>query len=322
MKFFHRAIWCVGLMFSVATANAQVDKFPSKPIRMVVPFAAGSGSDNSARYFTQKLATRTGWTIIVENKPGANSFIGLAEVQRSPADGYTLVYTGGTTHGVNSALFKQLPYDPVKDFVSISPGVFSPMVLLAKPALNVKTAQELIELIRKSPGKYSGATGSSFQVMAMEMFKHEAKLDTVSVSYKGSAQSMTDLLGGHVDFTLVDLSAGLPQIKAGVFKGLAVTTPQRVSALPDVPTTAEIDLPGVRLAGWAGIFAKAGTPAPVVATLQRAFNDYFQTPEYAAWLAERGGYYTPMNSREMETFVTEEIERAKAALKRAGVVPQ
>lgn len=182
-------------VLTAVSVHAQADKFPSKPIRMVVPFATGSGTDNSARYFMAKMAERNGWTVIIENKPGGNSFIGLAEVQRSPADGYTLVYTGGTTHGVNPALFKQLPCDPIKDFTGIAPGVFSPMVLLAKPSLNVKTAQELIDLIRKNPGKFSGATGSSFQVMAMEVFKHEAKLDTVNVSYKGSAQSMTDLMG-------------------------------------------------------------------------------------------------------------------------------
>lgn len=125
-----------------------------------------------------------------------------------------------------------------------------------------------------------------------------------------------------MDFTLVDLSAGLPQIQAGTLKPLAVTTPKRVAILPDVPTTAEIGLPGVRLAGWAGVFVKAGTPAPIVATLQHAFNDYFQSPEYATWLAERGGYYQQMSAKEMETFIVEEIARAKAALKRAGVEPQ
>ena len=296
--------------------------FPSRPIRLIVPFAAGSGSDNSARYIAQHVSERTGWNIIVENKHGGNSFIGLAEVQRAPADGYTLLYTGGTTHGVNPALFKKLPYDPIKDFTPVTPGSFSPMVLLAKPSLNVKSAQELIDLLRKNPGKYSGATGSSYQIMAMEVFKHEAKVDTVSVAYKGSAQSMTDLLGGHVDFTLVDLSAGLPQIQAGAFKALAVTTPERVTVLPDVPTTAELGLPGVKLAGWAGIFAKAGTPAPLIATLQRGLNEYFKTPEYTAWLAAKGGYFKPYSSAEMEVFIVEEIERAKTALKRAGVEPR
>lgn len=322
MKAFQKILVSVGVAVVAASGVANADTFPSKPIRLVVPFAAGSGSDNSARYIAQNVSDRTGWNIIVENKPGGNSFIGLAEVQRSPADGYTLVYTGGTTHGVNSALFKKLPYDPIKDFVSVIPGAFSPMVLLAKPGLNVKTAQELIDLIRKSPGKYSGATGSSYQIMAMEVFKYEAKLNTVNVAYKGSAQSMTDMLGGHVDFTLVDLSAGLPQIQAGAFKALAVTTPERVTALPDVPTMAEIGLPGVKLAGWAGLFARSGTPAPVLATLQHGFNEFFQTPQYTKWLAEKGGYYKPLSSKEMETFVREEIDRATAALKRAGVEPQ
>ncbi len=322
MKAFQSVLALLGTAALVLTSAVHADTFPSKPIRLIVPYAAGSGSDNSARYITQKVAERTGWNFVVENKPGGNGFIGLAEVQRAPADGYTLVYTGGTTHGVNSALFKKLPYDPIKDFVSVTPGSFSPMVLLAKPALNVSTAQELIALVRKDPGKFSGATGSSYQIMAMEVFKHEAKLDSVNVAYKGSAQSMADLLGGHVDFTLVDLSAGLPLIQSGSLKALAVTTTERVTALPNVPTMAEIGLPAVKLAGWAGFFAKSGTPAPVLATLQRGLNEFFQTPEYAAWLAAKGGYFKPLSSQEMETFILEEIDRAKVALKRAGVEPQ
>lgn len=322
MKAFRTVLASVCVAAIAFAGSAQADTFPSKPIRLVVPYAAGSGSDNSARYIAQQVAERTGWNFIVENKPGGNGFIGLAEIQRAPADGYTLVYTGGTTHGVNSALFKKLPYDPVKDFVSVTPGSFSPMVLLAKPALNLKTAQDLIDLVRSSPGKYSGATGSSYQIMAMEVFKHEAKLDSVNVAYKGSAQSMTDLLGGHVDFTLVDLSAGLPQIQAGALKALAVTTSERVAARPDVPTMAEIGLPAVKLAGWAGIFAKTGTPATVMVTLQRGLNGYFKTPEYTAWLAAKGGYFKPLSSKEMEAFVVEEIERAKGAMKRAGIEPQ
>lgn len=310
-----------GAVLALGTAHAQ-DNFPSKPIRVVVPYGPGSGTDNSARYFTQKIAEKTGWTFIIENKPGGNSFIGLGEVQRSPADGYTLVYTGGTTHGVNSALFKKLPYDPLKDFTPVTPGVFSPMVLLAKPALNVKTAAELVDVIRKNPGKMSGASGSSFQTMALEVFKHENKLEATNVPYKGSAQSMTDLLGGHVDFTLVDLAAGLPQIESGRLKPLAVTSPQRVDVLPEVPTMREAGLPDMQLAGWAAIFVKAGTPEPIVATLRNAFNSYFQSADYKAYVGKTGGYYTPMSTPEMMTFITAEIERAKVALKRAGIEPE
>jgi len=311
-----------GVFLAVGAAHAQADKFPSKPIRLIVPYGTGSGTDNSARYFTQKIAEKTGWTFLIENKPGGNGFIGLGEVQRSPADGYTMVYTGGTTHGVNSALFKKLPYDPLKDFTPVTPGVFSPMVLLAKPDLNVKTAAELVDVIRKNPGKMAGATGSSFQIMAMEVFKHENKLETTNVPYKGSAQSMTDLLGGHVDFTLVDLAAGLPQIEAGRLKALAVTSPARVDVLPDVPTMAQAGLPDIRLAGWAALFVKAGTPEPVVATLQKAFNGYFQSPDYKAYVGRTGGYYTAMSTPEMMSFITTEIERSKAALQRAGIQPE
>jgi tripartite-type tricarboxylate transporter receptor subunit TctC len=210
----------------------------------------------------------------------------------------------------------------VGDFTPIAPALFAPMVLLVNPALNVHTGAELLERVRKNPGKMSFAVGSAFQRLAGEMFRDEAKLDVQYVPYKGSAQSMTDLIGGHVDYTFVDLAAGMPQIRGGALKPLAVTSAKRVSALPDVPTMAEAGLPDIRLNGWAGIFVKKGTPPAAVDELRRVFNEYFLSPEYQQYIGETGGFLEPMSVDELNAFIATEIARAKDVFQRAGVQPE
>lgn len=298
------------------------DDFPARPIRLVVPFATGSGTDNSVRNFTQKVAEKTGWTFVIDNKPGGNGIIGINELLRAPADGYTLMLTGGTTHGVNSALMKQLPYDPINDFVPVTAVAFAPMVLLARPSLNVQTAAELVELVRRNPGKMTAATGSSFQVLAINLLRHQAGLDFRDVAYKGSAQSMTDLLGGHVDFTMVDLGAAMPQVRAGALKPLAVTSPQRLASLPDTPTMAEAGLPDIRLTAWAALFVRQGTPEARIAKLREGLNRYFLTPEYGEYLVQNASYHEDMTPAQLIAFIRAEIERAQKTFAQAGIQPQ
>ena len=319
-----RSLLALPMVCSALAAQGVLaqDGFPKKPIRVVLPFASGSGSDASLRYVTSKIGQATGWTFVVENKPGGNSFIGVHDFMRASADGYTLLYSGGTTHGVNSALFKQLPYDPVKDMVPEVSVVFSPMVLLARPSLQVDTTAQLIELIRKQPGKYTAATGSAFQQLAVHLLRHEAGLDFHDVAYKGSAQSMTDLLGGHVDFTIVDGGAAMPMVRSGKLKALAVTSGRRVAALPDTPTMAEAGLPDIRLNGWAAFFARAGTPQPVLEKLRQAFNQYLQSADYEKYAAENASFHENLSPEQMNQFIRSEIERAKSTFQRAGLKPQ
>ncbi|WP_027016776.1 Bug family tripartite tricarboxylate transporter substrate binding protein [Comamonas composti] len=315
------ALPLAGSALGGTSAFAQPD-FPGKPIRVVLPFASGSGSDNSVRYVTSKVGEAMGWTFVVDNKPGGNSFIGVHDFLRAPADGHTLLYSGGTTHGVNSALFRQLPYDPIKDMVPVVSVVFAPMVLLARPSLRVDSAAQLIELIRKEPAKYTAATGSTFQQLAVNLLRHEAGLDFRDVAYKGSAQSMMDLVGGHVDFTIVDGGAAMPMVRSGMLKALAVTSGRRVSALPSTPTMAEAGLPDIRLNGWAAFFAKAGTPGPVLEKLRQAFTPYLQSAEYEKYVAENAGFYESLSPEQMNQFIRSEIERAKSTFQRAGIKPQ
>lgn len=324
MRLFKRIACSLTLGLGLVLPAAAQDAFPApgKPIRLIIPFAAGSGTDNSARYFIQRVSQRTGWNFVIDNKPGGNSFIGLAELLRAPADGYTLVYTGGTTHGVNSALFKKLPYDPIEDFIPVTPAAFSPMVLLAKPALKLNTAGELVDLVKKNPGKFSAATGSNFQVLAAELFKHQAGLQFETVAYKGSAQSMTDLIGGHVDFTFVDAGAAMPQVKAGTLKPLAITAARRLVALPQAPTMTEAGLPDIQLNGWAALFVKKGTPVPAVDTLRKAFSSYFESPEYRQYISETGGYHETLNQEQLTAYIRNEIARAQDTFRRAGIQPE
>lgn len=298
---------------------AAQEPYPSRPIRLLLPFATGSGTDNTARHIALRLAERANWKIIVENKPGANAFIGLQEVLRATPDGYIITLTGGTTHGVNSAMFKKLPYDPLADFIPIAPSAFAPMVLLAAPSLNLRNGAELLAKLRAEPGKHGYASGSPFQRLAGELFKDMARVEATHIAYKGSAQSMTDLLGGHVAYTFVDTAAAMPQVRSGRLVPLAVTSAKRVPALPNVPTMAEAGLPDLRLTAWSAIFAPRGTPAPAVAELRRVFGDYFASEEWRKYITESGGYWEPMSGPEMTRFIESEIARYTEAFRKAGI---
>ena len=311
-----------GLALLATPAARAQEAFPSRPIRLLVPFATGSGTDNTARHLAQRLGERTGWKVVVENKPGANAFIGLQEVLRAPPDGYIVTLTGGTTHGANSAMFRKLPYDPIADFIPIAPNAFAPLVLLAAPQLNVGTAAELLAKLRAEPGRHTFAHGSAFQRLAGEIFKDMAKIDVAQAAYKGSAQSMTDLIGGHVAFTFVDTAAGMPQIRAGTLKPLAVSSARRIAALPDVPTMGEAGLPDMQLTAWSAIFAPRGTPALAVAELRRVFGEYFASDEWRKYISDSGGFWEPMTGPQMTRFIENEIARYTAAFRKAGIEPE
>ncbi len=281
-KHFYAVMALCAMAFSLCfTSPTLAQDFPKQVIRIVVPFAAGSGTDLSAREMSQKIAEATGWNFVVDNKAGANGVIAIQEVMRAPADGYHLIMTGSTTHAANPALFKKLPYEPLGDFAPVIRTGVVPLVLFVAAKHKIQNVGELTELARKNPGKLSFATGSASHRLAAELYRQAAGINVNHVPYKGSAQALTDLIGGHVDFMFVDTSVGMAYIKAGTLTPLAVTTLKPLEALPTVPTMAASGFDGYQVSAWSGIFAPKKTPAEIVQRLNQAFNAFSDLDECA-----------------------------------------
>ncbi|MCK9512303.1 MAG: tripartite tricarboxylate transporter substrate binding protein [Pigmentiphaga sp.] len=314
------AILATGL--GVLTGGTALAAYPDKPIRVVVPFNAGSGSDNVARKLTGMVGEARGWTFIVDNRPGASGTIGARAAAEAPADGYTLFYTGNTTHGANSALFKQLPYDPVADFDPIiRVGVF-PLVLLTRPTLEVASVTELTEHMRSAATPLTFAEGSAGPRVAAERFLHEADVPATHVPYKSSPQALADLIGGHVDFTFLDTVAAMPMIQNNTLRPLALTSRQPIERLPGVKTMDELGFPGFEVQNWSALFVPDGTPADIVQTLHEAFASAISSADWQAFVSQLGAYADLLTPEQTAEWVASEIKQYQEVLARAGVVPE
>ncbi|MEJ7670844.1 MAG: tripartite tricarboxylate transporter substrate binding protein [Casimicrobiaceae bacterium] len=275
----------VGIATAVALAALSATPFagaqatyPTKPIRIVVPFPAGGTTDILARAVAQRLSETLGQPAVVDNRPGAGGNIGAELVAKAPADGHTLLMGTVGTHAINASLYSKMPYDHVRDFAPIILVAGVPNVLVVHPSVPVGSVKELIAYAKANPGKLnfaSSGSGTSIH-LAGELFKTMAGVQMAHVPYKGSAPAVTDLLGGQVQLMFDNLPSALPHIKAGKLKALAVTSATRAAALPDVPTIAESGLAGFDATSWFGLLAPAGTPQPIIARLNN---------EVAKWLA-------------------------------------
>lgn len=241
--------------------------FPSKPITFVVPFAAGSATDQLARALGQAITDQTKQPVVVDNKGGAGGQIAASQVARAPADGYTVLITTNTTHAANEHLYKKLSYDPVKDFAPITGLGKGGQVLVVRPDAPYQNVMELVAAAKKNPGKLSFGSGSSSSRTAGEMLKQLSGTDILHVPYKSNPNAITDLMGGQIDFMITDTSTGVPQVKAGKLKALGVSTTERNPLLPDVPTIAEAGVKGYDMGYWFAAYAPAGTPSAVVTKL-------------------------------------------------------
>ncbi|MEH3085733.1 MAG: tripartite tricarboxylate transporter substrate binding protein [Xylophilus ampelinus] len=277
---------------SLATGAARAADWPAaKPITWVVPFAAGGSTDVVARVLGQELSTALKQSVVIDNRPGAGGAIGVQAVARAPADGYTLI--GGTisTHAINTALYKKLPYDPVKDFEPVSLIAYVPNVLMVNSALGVNTVQELVAWIRRNPDKASYASsgaGTSTHLTGAQMAEL-IKVPMQHIAYKGSPAALQDVAAGNVPFLFDQLTAGLPLVKAGKLKFLAVTTKTRSPLAPDVPTTAEAGFPGLDLVSWQAVYAPRGTPKEVVGRLNAEIVKALKSPEIKGKLETQFG---------------------------------
>jgi tripartite-type tricarboxylate transporter receptor subunit TctC len=275
-------------VFLSATALAQV--YPSKPIHLIVPFAAGGGNDNVARLLGKRLADGFGQPVIVDNRPGAGGVVGAELAAKSPADGYTLFLGGVGSHAINPNLIDKLPYDPIRDFAPVALLAQAPLVLAVHPSVPARTLAEFVAYARKNPGKLnfaSNGNGSSSQLAAV-MFASMAGIEMVHVPYKGLAPALADLLSGQVQLMFSSVVAILPHIRAGKLRALAVTGKKRLAQLPDAPTIAESGFPGYEASSWYGILAPAGTPREIVTKLNAELAKALEQPEVRNSLLAEG----------------------------------
>ncbi len=294
----------------VLAPGVSAQSYPSKPIRLISPYAAGGANDIVCRVISDKLAELMGQPILVDNKPGAGSIVGSTLLVKSPPDGYTIMMAD-IAHGANPALHKKMPYDTLKDFTPVILVAQLPTVLLVNPSLPVNSIAELVAYAKQHPGKlnYSSSGFGSTNHLAAEVFKNELGLDIVHVPYQGGGEAMNALLGGQVQMLFITLPPSLPHIKAGKVKALAVTSAKRTDLLPDVPTVAETVLPGFDVNLWIGVVAPAGTPAAIVNRINADFNKVLAIPSVKERIAALGGNVDGGTPEQFDTFIHNEIAR-------------
>ncbi|MCX7141383.1 MAG: tripartite tricarboxylate transporter substrate binding protein [Proteobacteria bacterium] len=308
-----------GILGSAGIAAA--DNFPVKPIRIVVPFAAGGAIDIIVRTSGQQLSKELGQPVLIDNRPGAGGNIGAEIVARSQADGYTLVAGTSATHGVNPSLYAKLPYDVRRDFIAVAHIAGVPNVLVVTPASGMRSLEDLIKQARANPGKLSyGSAGSGTSLhLAGELLRGEARIDLLHVPYKGAAPANTDLLGGQINMMFSTVPVALPLIRSGKLTALAVTAKKRHFALPDVPTFPELGYASVESETWTGLFAPAGTPRDVVDAIARGMERALGDKAVADQLRQQGAEPQFMGPESFGRYVESEIARWSGVVRAAGI---
>ena len=309
------------LLAAVFSFQTHSQPYPSRPVKLVVPFPAGSATDQIARLLGQQLQEALAQPFIVDNKAGAQGAIAATEVAKSAPDGYTLMVTTNTPQAANVSLFKKLNYDPVKDFAPIARLGTISFVIMVRPDFPATNFREFLNHAKANPGKLSAGYGSAGSQVSQAMLRSMGKLDFVDVPYKGLPQAITDVMGGTLSFTFADLANGLAQIKGGKLRGIAVTSEKRSALAPDLPAIAE-ELPGYELIAWFALVAPAGTPAPVVARLHGIVDAALRRPDIVERFATLGTDVAPMNPRELAGFIQSEIAKWARMTKAAGIEPQ
>ncbi|MGK0557462.1 tripartite tricarboxylate transporter substrate binding protein [Bordetella bronchiseptica] len=310
---------------AAAAPAAATDWTPDRPLRIVSPYAAAGTNDLLARLMAQKLGERLGKSIVVENRAGANGIIGAEYVAKMPGDGYTMLMGNSATHGINPNLYAKLSYDADKDFTPIGLIASVPLLLVVGPKVEADSLQDLIALSKSRPGQISFASsgvGSSPQ-LAGELFKSISGLDIIHVPYKGDSPALTDVLGGQVTMMFANIPSGLPMVRAGKLKALAMTGAARTSAAPEIPTMAEAGLPGVEISAWYGLMAPAGLPSPVLARLNTELNAVLQQPDVQTRIRELGAEPAqPGPPAQFQQFVDAELAKYGKVIKTAGIAPE
>lgn len=299
--------------------QALAQTYPSRPIKFVVPFPPGSGTDTSARYFGRKLTELTGQTVVVENKPGANGFIAVQNVLAAPADGYTVFVGSNSTLAVNVALFKKLPYNPQVDLVPLSMMMRAPTVLVVPPQSPYKTLKELVDAAKARPGKFNHAGGSAGYQLMNEALNEQAGIDVRNVPFKGASDALTAVASGTVDLAFADITASTELIRAGKLRALAVASDRRASVLPAVPHMGEAGMPGYSAYVWVGAMVSAKAPKAETDRLAALLAQIERLPETREFYEKLGAETMQGGADEMRQFQAAEIERWKRIAIKAKV---
>ena len=311
------------LMTLAATAGAQTGgAFPNKPFKFIVPFPAGSGTDTAARRVAQELTIRSGQSVVVENKPGASGFIAAQAAAHADPDGSTLFITTNTTHAANSALFKKLPYDPVKDFEPVSLLGYSTEVLVVSPQSPYQDIGALLKAMRVPGKQFKFGTGNSGSRVAAEMLRLRLNTDAIAIPYKGTPPAITDLMGNLLDFMFVDTGPALPLVQSGKLRALATSGSERELQLPNIPTLEESGLKGFQMTVWSAAFVPSGTPKPVVNKLNAWLQEIVTEPKMRELMAQSGAKSQGSTVEELRTFVASEIKKWGDTVRAAGIEPE
>jgi tripartite-type tricarboxylate transporter receptor subunit TctC len=306
-------------VFAAASA-ALAQNFPSKPVRIIVPFPPGGSADASARIVAEKTSEEWKQPVLVENKPGAGTTIAAAFVAGSAPDGHVLLLTGPISHAVSAALYKNLGYDAVSSFAAVGRVATAPFILVVHPSMKANSVQDLVELARARPGALTYASSGSGAAphLATEMLASMTGTKFVHVPFKGTAPALVALLGAQVDFLIADVAA-IPHIRAGKLRALAVTTAKRSALVPEIPTVAESGFPGFDVPSATGILAPAGTPREIVARINAAINRALATEEVRQRLNAQGFEPAPMSPEEFGAFLASEVRKYAKLIQEAGV---
>jgi len=305
---------------AAAAAAPLPGNYPNRPIRMLVAFAPGGGTDIVGRIAAQAITEGLGQTVVVDNRPGSGGVIGTEMAARAQPDGYTLITSGTGAHAINPALYSKIPYDSVKDFAPVSLVASTPYLMVVTNALPVKSVKEFVALAKAKPGTINMASSGSGGMphLAGELFKLMTGVQMTHIPYKGTGAVFPDLIAGQVHVTFGDLIAAFPHAKGGRLRPLGVTSLKRVSSLPDVPTIAEAGVPGYEAVGWFGTFAPARTPEPIVDALQKAIASYLAKPDARDKLAALGADVVASRPDEFAKVLKADIERWARVVKASG----
>jgi tripartite-type tricarboxylate transporter receptor subunit TctC len=316
----HRLI--VAAVLASLALDAAAQDFPAKPITFVVPFAAGSATDQIARAVGQSVSADTKQAVVVDNKPGASGFLAAQQVAKANPDGYTVFITTNTTQSANEHLYKALPYDPVKDFAPVTLLGKGGQIMIVNPKVEAKSVAEFVALAKKNPGKLTFGSGSSSSRIAGELLQQMAGIQVLHVPYKSNPLAITDLLGGQIDMMITDTATGIPQVKAGKVRALGVTATKRTALAPDVPTIDEAGVKGYEMGYWFAAYVPAKTPAAVVKRLNELLVAATKSAAAKSFYESTGVDAASSTPEELAKFQAAESQKWGRIVKAAGIAPE